>query len=57
MQLLLWLYFRMDYNIIIEELEDVIAKKMYFMSLLIIIIDAVGIVSIFIGITVYNSQK
>jgi hypothetical protein len=50
-------YFRMDYNIIIEELEDVIAKKMYFMSLLIIIIDAVGIVSIFIGITVYNSQK
>ena len=50
-------YFRMDYNIITEELEDVIAKKLYFMSLLLIIIDAVGIVSIFIGITVYNSQK
>ena len=50
-------YFRMDYNIITEELEDVIAKKLYFMSLLLIIIDVVGIVSIFIGITVYNSQK
>ena len=50
-------YFKLDYNIIIEELEDTIAKKLYFMSLLLIIIDVAGIVSIFFGITIYNSQK
>ena len=50
-------YFKLDYNIITEELKDTIAKKLYFMSLLLIIIDVAGIVSIFFGITVYNSQK
>jgi hypothetical protein len=38
-------------------LEDVFAKNFYFLSLLLIIIDAIKIVSIFIGISVYNSQK
>ena len=50
-------YLALDYKIITEELKDTIAKKFYFMSLLLIIIDVIGIISIFIGITVYNSQK
>ena len=50
-------YFALDYKIITDELKDTIAKKFYCMSLLLIIIDVIGIISIFIGITVYNSQK
>ena len=47
----------MDYNILTEELRDTIAKKLYFVSLIIIIIDAAGIIAIFFGIGIYNSQK
>ena len=50
-------YFALDYKIITDELKDTVAKKLYCMSLLLIIIDVIGVVSIFIGITVYNSQK
>ena len=50
-------YFALDYKIITDELKDTIPKKFYCMSLILIIIDVIGIVSIFIGITVYNSQK
>ena len=50
-------YFALDYKIITDELKDTVAKKLYCMSLLLIIIDVIGIISIFIGITVYNSQK
>lgn len=50
-------FFKMDYKILADELSDTIAKKLYFISLLFIIVDAAGIVSIFFGITIYNSQK
>ena len=50
-------FFKMDYNILTEELRDTIAKKLYFVSLIIIIIDAAGIIAIFFGIGIYNSQK
>ena len=50
-------YFRLDYKIITDELKDTIPKKFYCMSLILIIIDVIGIISIFFGITVYNSQK
>ena len=50
-------FFKMDYNILVGELDDRISKKLYYVSLLLIIIDAAGIVSIFFGITIYNSQK
>jgi len=50
-------FFKMDYNILVGELGGRINKKLYYVSLLLIIIDAAGIVSIFFGITIYNSQK
>ena len=50
-------FFRTDYNVLIDELKNSLSKKLYFMSLILIIIDAAGIVSIFFGILVYNSQK
>ena len=50
-------FFEMDYKIFADELSDTIAKKLYFISLLFIIVDAAAIVSIFFGITIYNSQK
>ena len=50
-------FFEMDYKILADELSDTIAKKLYFISLLFIIVDAAAIVSIFFGITIYNSQK
>ena len=50
-------FFKMDYIIMVDELSDTISKKLYFSSLLFIILDVAGIISIFLGITVYNSQK
>ena len=50
-------FFKRDYNILVNELDGRITKKLYYVSLLLIIIDAAGIVSIFFGITIYNSQK
>ena len=50
-------FFERDYKIFADELSDTIAKKLYFISLLFIIVDAAAIVSIFFGITIYNSQK
>ena len=50
-------FFKIDYNILVGELDGRIKKKLYYVSLLLIIIDVVGIVSIFFGITIYNSQK
>ena len=50
-------FFEMDYKILADELSETIAKKLYFISLLFIIVDVAGIVSIFFGITIYNSQK
>ena len=50
-------FFKMDYTILVEHLDDQIAKKLYFLSLLFIIVDVAGIISIFFGITIYNSQK
>lgn len=50
-------FFKMDYQIIVGELEDTITKRFYFISLIFIIVDVAGIISIFFGITVYNSQK
>ena len=41
----------------VNELNDSVSKMFYFFSLLLIIIDIAGIISIFFGITVYNSQK
>jgi hypothetical protein len=50
-------FFERDYKIFADELKDTIAQKLYFISLLFIIVDAAAIVSIFFGITIYNSQK
>ena len=50
-------FFKNDYNILVNELNDSVSKMFYFFSLLLIIIDIAGIISIFFGITVYNSQK
>jgi len=50
-------FLKMDYKILANELKDSISKKLYFISLLFIIVDIAGIVSIFFGITIYNSQK
>lgn len=50
-------FFEMDYKIFADELKETIAQKLYFISLLFIIVDAAAIVSIFFGITIYNSQK
>ena len=50
-------FFKMDYIIMVDVLNNTISKKLYFLSLLFIILDVAGIISIFLGITVYNSQK
>ena len=50
-------FLKMDYKILANELKDSISKKLYFISLLFIIVDIAGMVSIFFGITIYNSQK
>ena len=50
-------FFKNDYNIFVDELKTSLSKKLYFVSLILIIIGAAGIVSIFFGILVYNDKK
>lgn len=49
--------FKNDYNIFVDELKTSLSKKLYFVSLILIIIGAAGIVSISFGILVYNDKK
>ena len=46
-----------DFNILIEEINDSLAKKLSLYSLVIIIADLASVISIFFGITVINSYK
>ena len=50
-------FFEEDFKIIVYGLKETVSKKLFYVSLLYIIADVVGIVSIFLGITIYNSQK
>ena len=49
--------FKRDYTILVYELKDTVPKKLFYVSLLYIIADVAGIISIFFGIIIYNSQK
>ena len=46
-----------DFNILIEEINDSLAKKLSLYSLVIIIADLASVISIFFGITVINNYK
>ena len=50
-------FFEKDYKFIVYELRETVAKKLFYVSLLYIIADVAGIISIFFGIMIYNSQK
>ena len=46
-----------DFNILIDEINDSLAKKLCLYSLVIIIADLASVISIFFGITVINNYK
>ena len=50
-------FYKLDYNNLIDELNDNVTKKLFFVSLLKIIIDIFGIIKILLGIVVYNNLK
>ena len=50
-------FFEEDFKIIVYGLKETVSKKLFYVSLLYIIADVVCIVSIFLGISIYNSQK
>ena len=50
-------FFEKDYKFIVYALRETVPKKLFYISLLYIIADVAGIISIFFGIMIYNSQK
>ena len=46
-----------DFNILIDEINDSLAKKLSLYSLVIVIADLASVISIFFGITVINNYK
>ena len=50
-------FFEKDYKFIVYSLRETVPKKLFYISLLYIITDVAGIISIFFGIMIYNSQK
>ena len=50
-------FFEKDYKFIVYSLRETVPKKLFYISLLYIIADVAGIISIFFGIMIYNSQK
>ena len=50
-------FFKIDFNVILDELKDNVAKKLTFFSMVIIIVGLVSVITIFLGISIINNYR
>lgn len=50
-------FFKIDFNVILNELKDNVAKKLTFFSMVIIIVGLVSVITIFLGISIINNYR